>query len=182
MEQSRYTIALEEYNNEDFNGQHRLIYAYFGLAIYYCQCLEETFSIMLWINRIFKKKVKTNKEVNEIIDAIENSKKTMGILLREVKQCYGIPQSIIDDLEKILETRNYLIHKYFKVEIEKTYSDIGKKEMIKFFCDSIDKTKIIDDQLKSYYRKYTDSLGLTEERINEMVNEMKIQEQKRDLL
>jgi hypothetical protein len=182
MEQSRYSIALEEYRNEDINGQHRLLYAYFGLAIYYCQCLEETFSIMLWIDRIFKKKVKTNREVNEIIDAIENSKKTMGILLKEVKHCYGIPDSIIIDLEEILEVRNYLIHKYFKLEIEKTYSDIGRKEMIKFFCESIDKTKTIDNQLKLYYRKYTDKLGLTEDRINAMVIEMKIQEQKRDLL
>jgi hypothetical protein len=180
MEQSRYEIALEEYLNDDINGQHRLIYAYFGLAIYYCQCLEETFTIMLWTHRIFKKRAKTNKEVNEIINAFENSKKTMGMLLKELKQCYRIPQDTIDDLNKILETRNFLIHNYFKVEIQKVYSDVGRKEMINFFCDFTDQTKTIDDQLKSYYRNYTDRLGLTEERINEMVNEMKIQEQKRD--
>jgi hypothetical protein len=182
MEQSRYTIALEEYQNEDVNGQHRLIYAYFGLAIYWSQCLEETFSIMLWTAKIFKNKVKSNKELNEIIDAFENSKKTMGILLNEVKKCYGIPQNIIDSLDEVLESRNFLIHKYFKVEIQKVYSDIGRKEIIKFFCEFIDKTKTIDDHLKTYYKKYTDRLGLTEERINEMASQMKIQEQKRDIL
>ena len=74
----RYEIAQSEYESEDDSGRHRLVYAYFGLAIYSGQCLEETFSIMLWTDRIFKKKVKTNAEVNEIIDAIENSKKDNG--------------------------------------------------------------------------------------------------------
>ena len=180
MELSGYKIAIEEYQNEDDNGQHRLIYAYFGLAIYWCQCLEETFSIMLWTNRIFKKKPKSNKEVNEIIDAFENSKKTMGLLLNEVKSYYKIPQDKIEDLNAILESRNYLIHKYFKIEIPKVYSDSGRKEMIKFFCDFIDKAKLIDDQLKTYYKNYTDRLGLTKEKLDMMVNQMKNEEQERD--
>lgn len=180
MEPTRFEIALEEYQNEDDNGQHRLIYAYFGLAIYWCQCLEETFSILLWTNRIFQKKAKTNKEVNDIIDAFENSKRTMGLLLNEVKNCYKIPQDKINDLNAILESRNYLIHKYFKLEIQKVYSDSGRKEMIKYFCDFIDKTKLIDDQLKTYYKNYTDRLGLTEEKINMMVTKMKDEEQDRD--
>lgn len=75
---STYQGALEEYRNEDNDGKYRLIYTYFGLAIYFSQVLEETFSIMLWTNRIFKDKAKTNKEVNDIIDTIENSRKTMG--------------------------------------------------------------------------------------------------------
>lgn len=175
----RYDIAKSEYESEDDNGRHRLVYAYFGLAIYFGQCLEETFSIMLWTDRIFKRKVKTNEDVNEIIDAIENSKKTMGNFINEVKQNYNLSTSIVDQLDKILDARNYLAHKYFKLHIAKFYSEVGQLEMIKYFCDFIDDSKELDEQLKVYYTKYTDKLGLTEERIEQLKAEMKKQELKR---
>jgi hypothetical protein len=174
-----YDIAKNEYQAEDNDGRHRLVYAYFGLAIYFGQCLEKTFSIMLWTDRIFKKKVKTNKEVNEIIDAIENSKKTMGNFINEVKQSYSLTTTIVDQLDKTLDTRNYLAHKYFKLHIEKFYSEMGQLEMIKYFCDFIDDSKLLDERLKIYYTKYTDKLGLTDDKITQMIIEMKEQEIKR---
>jgi hypothetical protein len=175
----RYDIAKNEYETEDDDGRHRLVYAYFGLAIYFGQCLEETFSIMLWTDRIFKKKVKTNAEVNEIIDAIENSKKTMGNFINEVKQGYSLTTSIVDQLDKILDTRNYFAHKYFKLHIAKFYSEVGQLEMIKYFCDFIDDSKQLDEQLKAYYTNYTDIIGLTEDKIDQLMFEMKEQELKR---
>lgn len=177
---STYNDALLEYESEDDNGKIRLIYAYFGLAIYYSQVLEETFSIMLWTDRIFKNKVKTNKEVNEIIDAIENSKKPMGVFINEVKQSYILTEVIIKNLQSTLRKRNYLVHKYFKMEIQKCISDLGTKEMLKYFGEFIDETKKIDSELNKYYSKYTDRMGLTKEKIEELVNEMKSEELKRE--
>lgn len=174
-----YDIAKNEYEVEEYDGRHRLVYSYFGLAIYVGQSLEETFSIMLWTDRIFKKKVKTDEEANEIIDAIENSKKTMGNFINEVKQSYSLTTSIVGQLDKILDTRNYLAHKYFKLHIEKFHSKIGQLEMIKYFCDFIDDSKQLDEQLKVYYTKYTDKLGLTEERIEQLMKEMEEQELRR---
>jgi hypothetical protein len=55
---------------------------------------------MLWTDRIFYKKVKKNKEVNEIIDSIENSKKTMGIFINEVKNSYSLTDKLTTDLKK----------------------------------------------------------------------------------
>lgn len=176
---TRYDIAKNEYKAEDDAGRHRLVYAYFGLAIYFGQCLEETFSIMLWTDRIFKKKVKTNVEVNKIIDAIENSKKTMGNFINEVKQSYNLTTAIVEQLDKILETRNYLAHKYFKLHIAKFHSEIGQLEMIKFFCGFIDDSKYLDEKLKIYYTDYTTKLGLTDEKIIQLMTEMKEQELKR---
>lgn len=43
----QYETDLGEYESEDDNGRHRIVYAYFGLAVYFSQCLEETFSRML---------------------------------------------------------------------------------------------------------------------------------------
>jgi uncharacterized protein with HEPN domain len=123
--ENRYEIAKKEYESEDEDGRHRLVYAYFGLAIYFGQCLEETFSFMLWTDRVFKQKVKTRAEVNVIIDTIESSKMTMGNFIKEVKQSYNLTNESIEQLDQILEMRNYLAHKYFKLHINKAYSKTG---------------------------------------------------------
>jgi hypothetical protein len=172
--------AISEYEEENDDGKHRLIYAYFGLAIYFAQVLEETFSIMLWTDRIFKKKVKTNSEVSEIIDKIENSKKTMGGFINEVKNSYKLTDQLIEDLKETLEIRNYIVHKFFKLEIQKCYSELGHREILKFFGDFIDQTKKIDNDLNDYYKKYTDRLGFTQEKINELTDQMKKAELERE--
>ncbi len=179
MENS-FDLVKIEYNNEDDNGKIRLVYAYFGLAIYTGQCLEEVFSIMLWTDKIFKNKIKTNKEVNEIIDSIENSKKTMGNFIYEVKQSYSLTDSIVEQLDKALEKRNYLTHKYFKNHIEKFFSEMGHLEMINYFCDFISESQLLEAQLTKYYSNYTEKMGLTEERIEVIMNQIKEQELKRD--
>ncbi len=180
MENTLYDDALEEYNAGDENNKHKLIYAYVGLAIYWSQCIEESFAIMLWTSRIFKQKVRSNDEVNKIIDEIENSKKTMGGLLKEVKESYTLTESIINSLEIILNQRNYLAHKFFKLEIEKFCSETGKKEMLKYLCDFICDAKMIDSELKEYYTKNTMKLGFTEEKIALLIEEMREAEVKRD--
>lgn len=178
---NRYEIAIEEYESSGDDEKHKLIYAYFGLAIYYSQVLEETFSIMLWTDRIFKKKVKSNEEVNEIIDAIENSKKTMGLFINEVKQTYSLPEQLIVSLKKILEKRNYIVHKYFKLEIQKFASDLGKREMLEYFCSFINNVEQIDEELNKYYSEYKFRLGITEEIIDKLVEELKNKELEREL-
>lgn len=177
MEKS-YDRALEEFYTEH-EDQHRLVYSYFGLSIYQVQCLEEAFSQMLWVDRIFKKKATSLEEINEIIDNYETSKKTMGNFLNEVKQSYELPDVLKDKLDDLLQRRNYLVHKYFKLHIEKFYSEIGQLEMIKFFCDFVDEARAADQALKSYYSIYTDKLGLTEEKIEQLMEEMKQEELKR---
>lgn len=173
-----YNNAIKEYEsgNED---KHKLIYAYFGLAVYYSQCLEEAFSKMIWSNRIIKNKVKTNKEVNDIIDAIENSRKTMGNFINEVKHAYSLSEDIKEDLTTILNKRNYLVHKYFKLEIQKFYSDLGRREILQYLCNFIDESKELENKLESYYISYTKKIGLTEERIKQIMAEIIDEERKR---
>ncbi|SIT97453.1 hypothetical protein SAMN05660493_02171 [Epilithonimonas bovis DSM 19482] len=103
----------------------------------------------------------------------------MGNFINEVKQNYSLNSEIVDQLNKILCIRNYLAHKYFKLHIEKFYSEIGQIEMIKYFCDFIDDTELLDERLKEYYTKYTDKLGLTKEKIEQLVVKMKEQELRR---
>ena len=100
---TQYETALVEYENESEDGKHKTIYAYFGIAVYFGQILEETFSTMLWTDKIFKNKIKTNKEVREIIDVVENSKKTMGQFIIDVKKTYNLSEELIQELKRLAD-------------------------------------------------------------------------------
>ncbi|MCE3269429.1 MAG: hypothetical protein K0R49_1683, partial [Burkholderiales bacterium] len=54
-----------------------------------------------------------------------SSKMTMGNFIKEVKQSYNLTNESIEQLDQILEMRNYLAHKYFKLHINKAYSKTG---------------------------------------------------------
>ena len=104
----------------------------------------------------------------------------MGNLLNEIKENYCISEAHQEILKNVLAKRNYLIHKYFRLEIQKFYSETGQKEMLKYFGDIIDETTLIDNELNQYFEHYKLKLGFDEEKITELVAKMKEEELKRD--
>ncbi|QRR01545.1 hypothetical protein [Dyadobacter sandarakinus] len=175
----RFIDAKLEFVRENDDGKHRLVYAYFGLAIYYAQCLEEEFSLMLWTNRIINNKPSSKEDVEAINAEMDKSKKTMGQLINEVKKAYAIQNGHAQLLSNLLEKRNYLAHKYFKLHIEKFYTEIGQLEMINFFCDFIDKTIELIQNMNSYYQFQVRRLGFTESKISELKEVLRQQELER---
>lgn len=168
--------AREEFTNADSEEKHKLIYAYFGLAVYQSQCLEETFAMMLWTSKLFQDEIKTSREVNEIIDKIEQSKRTMGNFINEIKKKYDLPEDTTKRLGIILDKRNYLVHKFFKLEIQKVYSEYGQWEMIEYFCKFIDEAKQLDGELAEYYESYRRRIGITDLMIEKIMAEFKQEE------
>lgn len=170
-----FNFALEEFHEEDESGKSKLVYSYFGLSVYFSQVIEETFLLMLWMNELFNKPKSDKRKFIKTIEAIENSKKTMGVFINEIKQVYNLSDDLVYDLNSILSSRNYLVHKYFKDNIQKVYTEKGKLEMIDYFCLFIDNVKRIDKELEIYYLKYLNQLGLNEEKINNLLEEFKIE-------
>jgi|GEM_PF-430597 len=165
--------AIDEFEMADEEGQHQLVYAYFGLAIYTAQCIEQAFTNMIWLHRIFKENANSQVEMNKIVEEVENSRMTMGGLLNEVKVAYTMDDKIKDSLKSILETRNYLAHQYFKVEIQKFHTEIGRKEMLVYLAKFSDDAREVDNSLGTYYEKYHQRLGITEEKLRGLVEEQK---------
>lgn len=176
---NRFIDATLEFNEEGEDGKHRLVYAYFGSAIYYAQCLEEEFSLMLWTNRIANDKPSSKEDVEAINAEMDKSKKTMGQLINEVKKAYNIRDAHAQSLSDLLDKRNYLAHKYFKLNIEKFYTEVGQLEMIDFFCDFIDKTVELIENMNTYYLFQIRQLGFTESKIVEIKEMLRQQELER---
>ena len=137
-------------------------------------------SLQLTNSKLFKNEIKTNKEIREVIDDVENSKKTMGQYIIDIKKTYDLSDGLLNELQNALKIRNFLVHKYFKIEIQKSYSDLGRKEMLKYFCDFMDTVNSIDSKLTLYYLKYKLRMGFTDEKIDELVQQMKNDELKRE--
>lgn len=127
---------------------------------------------MLIANKIIKKNLKSNDEVVALIDSIGQSKKTMGVFINEINQSYSLNDKIVEDLSKLLEKRNFLVHQYFKKNIFKVYSDTGRKEMLQFFTTFVDESIRIDLELNQYYQNYIKKLGITEDHIQELYDEL----------
>ena len=177
---NRYEHAIKEFQSENENGKSKLVYAYFGLAVYMGQCLEETLCQMLWSDKFFKQKGKKPKILNKIIDEYETSKKTMGAFIKEVKKSYSISESEKQILEDVLKKRNYIVHNFFKFEVQKCFSETGQKEILKYFCSFIEKCQQIDQTLQTYHSLNIERLGVTQESITQLFTEMKAIERARD--
>ncbi len=174
--------AIEEYEYENEAGKTRLVYAYFGLAVYFGQCFEKTLTNMIWIDRVSNTLVLSKSELDEIIDSVENSKKTMGNLMFEIQRVYSLTETLKDDLKKVLDSRNYLVHKFFKEQVQKFNSDLGRREMLKYFCDFIDTSKQVDTELNNYYSHHLEKLGVTDEKIQDTMKEFLEKEIEREII
>ena len=105
----------------------------------------------------------------------------MGNLINEVKLSYGLATNHLNVLEDVLNRRNFIVHKYFKIETAKFYSDTGKKEMLKYLCNFVDDAIFIDSELNQYYNDYKLKLGFTDEKIAEITSQMESKERLRDI-
>lgn len=175
-----YEFAIEEYENEPEVSKHKIIYAYFWLAIYKWQCLEKWFTNMMWLKKSYVDKFSSQEEFNRMVDEIEWKKGTMWQQINELKNIYNFSDDIVLDLEEVLKIRNNLTHNYFKDNPEKFFSNKWSKEMLKYFTSFIEKTDELDKKLDIYTEKYIKKLWISKTLINELIDDLTKKEKQRD--
>lgn len=141
--------------------QSRELFAYFGLAVYYSQALEQQM-----VNFIILIKVASGGMTSEAELKLHFDKKlsnSLGQLVREISHYFTFPPEEMELLKHIWKQRNYIVHDYFKQKIHATFSEKGRTEMIKelkYFCDDASKLQaLLQQHTHDLYRK----LDLNEE-------------------
>ena len=86
-----------------------------------------------------------------------------------IRDRYNISENDAETFKKVLKLRNYLTHDYFRFNTELFYNDSGMKRMIKDFIDFKDQAIFIDKKFINYLKKYTIKIGLTDEKIADMM-------------
>lgn len=99
------------------------LYSLIGQIIENSQYIEWNLAIMLRCHMILKEFEKSNtislvhfeKAIQNAEDlALEMQKMTLGEIIYKVKETNKLSYDEINELEKVLRTRNYLVHQYFK--------------------------------------------------------------------
>lgn len=159
------------------SAQVRDVYAHYGLAMYWAQCLEQSIFQHLLFFDYFPKAIAsytTPQDWAEEFDRYEARElsQTMGRLIRRLREA-GQPTAPVEQLlNEALKRRNWLAHGYFSDRaIQFTVTD-GRQTMIaeleaaqESFRESVRQLDIVTLPLM---RKY----GLTDEKLEHIQAEM----------
>jgi hypothetical protein len=152
------------------------VYAYFGLAMYRAQCLEQSIVQLLIFFDFFKENVpkfesreKWEADFDRFDDAL--SKKTMG-RLGAIKEIGVLDSDIENALSLALQKRNWLAHAYFVDRALDFINEAGRNKMISELENAINLFNSVEDTLNPISRSAAIKYGLTDEVLEKLNNKM----------
>jgi hypothetical protein len=104
------------------------VFAFFGLAAYHAQVLEQELLLFASMLRLSKSARVTQAAVEALFDRLDA--KTFGGLLAEARRMTTVPGDLEADLAEALRCRNLLVHRFFADHAAELLSGAGPLEMI----------------------------------------------------
>ena len=159
---------IEEMDGESW--QTREVYAKYGLAMYLAQCLETGL-----VNLLVYLEVKDGDKINGMdIDSFmeENYEKTLGRLINSLKQETEISEKLETELKELLEIRNCLAHRYFRVKAIDFMEKDGRQHMLAELESFISKLQNGDKKIDSIISVMREQYGITDEIISDEVENL----------
>jgi hypothetical protein len=149
----------------------REIYAWYGLAAYSAQLLEQGLTNLFVGLRILGKQVPTWGDVRSLYE--DADRKSLGQLLRAVRELVPFDPALEGQLDEALKKRNYLIHRFFIEHSENLLSAVGRERIIDEFRTIIAQFKAVDHQVDDLWLAIWRRYGFSEERIQSELQEVK---------
>lgn len=157
--------------------QVREVYAHYGLAMYWAQCLEQSiFQHLLFFDH-FPKAVKTHTTSEnwaKDFDRYEAQElgKTMGKLIRRLHEAGQPTDSIERALAKVLKSRNWLAHGYFADRAVEFTDPGGRESMIQELDELRDSFRACAEDLDAISMPAARKFGLTDDMLAKVQAEM----------
>ena len=155
---------------DDESWQVREVYAKYGLAMYFAQCLETEL-----VNLLISLKLKDRNKITMFdFDSFmeENYRKTLGRLINSLKQAMEISDNLETELKELLEIRNYLAHRYFRVKAIDFMKKDGRQHMLSELESVISKLQNGDKKIDSIISVMREQYGITDEMISDDVENL----------
>ena len=153
--------------------QIREVYARFGLAVYYGQVLEHGIVNALLVLQISKKEISCASDIEIFVD--QQFENTLGRLIKNLKSELTLPPGLEERLREALKVRNYLCHNFFRERVVECNSTTGRDKLLSELSDARELLEAADEMLTAVVEPYSESCGLTQERINEAFEKLKAQ-------
>ena len=145
------------------------VFAFFGLAAYYSQVLEQELINIAGVAQLLHKGP-SRELASELYDLLEE--KTFGRLLAAVRAHVEIPSEVDALLAEALKARNYLAHRFFAEHSEHFVVEVGRAMMIEklrtFAGEFVAADRRLDEVCDPYFRR----LGITSEVVAEEMAKM----------
>jgi len=159
------------------SDQCREVYAYFGLAMYRAQCVEQSVIQLLVFFDFFHKHSETYESVEQWEKDFDEydralSRKTMGRLIRKLKELKNIDNELEASLSLTLQKRNWLAHTYFFDRASDFISENGRTKMLEELQATIDIFNKVEDTLAPITKELCDKYGLTETVLDKIQQQM----------
>ena len=142
----------------------REAFAHFGRTMYYAQCLEQQLGIMLtyMYNQQFFEVPPERRDA--IYD--KELKKTLGQMVKDIQKKTIVPPALNQRLEKAVDIRNRLAHKYFYERSRHIHFIEGMEEMISELQEMTEFLDELDQELTDIMQKFMEKdFGITKEHI-----------------
>jgi len=159
---------IEEIDNESW--QVREVYAKYGVAMYFAQCLETELVNLLVALKLKDRDKITRSDIDSFME--ENYKKTLGRLIQSLKKAMKIPENLEIELAELLNIRNYLAHHYFRDKAIDFVNKDGRQNMLSELELIISKLVNGDKKISSIVSVIREQYGITEEMISKMVDDL----------
>ncbi|GGH60002.1 hypothetical protein ACN9MH_11405 [Paenibacillus silvae] len=139
----------------------RELFAYYGLAVYYGQALEQQLVNLILLTKMSQGKVVTEEELEELYERKMSS--SLGQLIHEARHHFTFSEEETDRLNELWQQRNRIVHHYFKERIHETFSPEGRSRMIKELDDFKERAQELEITLQQYTGAWIAELGLNAE-------------------
>ena len=156
-------------NSED--ELHKTVYAHAGVALYWCQCFEQSLTTIL----IMQLRIKNRNMILSEIDDYENKidRKTLGALLKDARASIKFPIEADDTLNDALDKRNFLAHSFFKTHSHTWYHPRGPEKLIEELESIQQIMRTADSFATSIIEKLSEHFCITKELIDQWCEDAK---------
>lgn len=147
--------------------QRKEVFAWFGAASYYAQCVE----CELWIARLVLVRGRESPPSKQEWEQIEGEGLTMGKLMRLVERGIGMETTELDALQACVEKRNWLSHGYWTQRSHLLVSSDGRQQAVDELTDLCEVFKRGDDVARGISARIRARVGISEHLVQELQDE-----------
>lgn len=144
--------------------QRREVFARFGLASYYAQCVEKQLGILL-ASTFNPKFLDASPEERDQF-YMHDLKKTMGQMLKAIRGRIAVSKELDEHLSKALDIRNWLAHEYFLKRDRQLLVWPGREKMVSELQSAADFLKKTDEELTDISLRWLEVGGITREQVD----------------
>lgn len=157
------TPDLSELSEPD---QHREVYAFAGLALYWSQCVEKSVVLLTWMARTtdgtLSAEFASHEEFLEHFD-----RKTLGQLLHASRKHIVFNDDDVGRTLEALRLRNFVVHAFFHERIELFASQRGRQLMAEELASTARHLMVADEALMGVVYRLGSTFGITRERVEQ---------------